>query len=100
MDAYAHHLAIITLAHCLMMIVAAAIWLFLARDHQFDAVVAANMAVDSRLNLIACANPGEVLHRVHGQKKPVRVALPTSQSKLVRKTPAWIDTNKEPKSWK
>lgn len=100
MDAYAHHLAIITLAHCLMMIIATAIWMFLARDHQFDGVVAANMAIDCRLNLGIRANTGEVLHKVHGQKKPVRQALPINQSKLVRKTPAWIDGKEDTKSWK
>lgn len=100
MDAYAHHLAIITLAHCLMMIIATAIWMFLARDHQFETVVAVHAAVDKKFGLTPKANPGEVMHQVHGQKKPVRQALPINQALLVRKTPAWIDNHKEPKSWK
>lgn len=100
MDPYSYHLALITLAHCLMMIIATAIWLFLTRDPQFDAVAAANAAADQKLGLTPKANPGEVLHKVHGQKKPVRQALPINQAMLVRKTPAWIDTSKETKSWK
>lgn len=100
MDIHVYYTCLIVIG-LLCLLTAALIWaFFVATDTRFDAVVAANTAADQKLGLTPKANPGEVMHQVHGQKKPVRRALPDNQVLLVRKTPAWIDSKEETKSWK